>query len=157
MLPYIWLLKLPFFVFQIPQRMCLNKEQQIEIILGSSRMIAGNGFTRKHETNIINDTAAKFNGKLKKLRIVTDQTRCDRRRTANDEDTTAMILEALTRSPTKSIRKLSAKTDVSKSCVNRILKTNKWHPYKLQKVQHMGKDDPGRSIEFWDWVLSKLK
>ena len=49
--------------FMVTQRGCLNREQQIEIILrlcsGSSRMVA-NAFSRKHGTNITHDTGKAY-------------------------------------------------------------------------------------------------
>ena len=114
--------------------MRLTKEQRIEIILmagsGSSRMVALN-FNRKHGTNITHDTVAKLISKFKKTGNVADQQRSGPRRTATDEDTTAKIVTALTRSPRKSTRQLSAESGVSRSSIRRILKANKWHPYKL--------------------------
>lgn len=140
--------------------MRLNKEQRIEIILragsGSIRKVAIE-FNRKHGTNITHDTVAKLIRKFQKTGSVMDQPRCGRRRTASDEGTTATILSALTWSPAKSIRRLSAEKGVSRSSIGRILKTNKWHPYKLHMAEHMSEDDPDRRMEFCEWVLSKLK
>ena len=114
--------------------MRLTKEQRIEIILmagsGSSRMVALN-FNRKHGTNITHDTVAKLISKFKKTGNVADQPRSGPRRTATDENTTVTILTALVQSPRKSTRRLSAESGVSRSSIRRILKANKWHPYKL--------------------------
>ena len=126
-IPYRWFLASYLFTFQIPQRMRLNKEQQIEIILRagsrSNRMIA-NIFNGKHGTNITHDNVAKRIGKLRKTGIVTDQERCCRRRTASHKGTTARILAALTQSLTESVCRLCAESGIS-----RILKADKWNPY----------------------------
>lgn len=54
---------------------------------------------------------------------VTDQARYGRRLTASDESTTAMVHTAGARkSPTKSIRRLSAETGSSKLCISLIWK-----------------------------------
>ena len=74
---------------------------------------------------------------------------------ATDEDTTAKILTALTRSPNKSTRRLSPESGVSRSSIRRILKANKWYPYKLHMAQHLSKDDPDRRMEFCERALTK--
>ena len=71
--------------------------------------------------------------------------------TASDEGTTAKILALNTQSATKSVRRLFAESGISKSSLSRILKTSKWHPYKLHMAQHMGEDDPDRRMEFSEW------
>ena len=139
--------------------MRLTKEQRIEIILmagsGNSRMVALN-FNRKHGTNITHDTVAKLISKFKKTGNVADQPRSGPRRAATDENTTATILTALVQSPRKSTRRLSAESGVSRSSIRRILKVNKWHPYKLHMAHHLSEDDPDRRMEFCEWALSNV-
>ncbi|CAM1324679.1 Uncharacterised protein r2_g3343 [Pycnogonum litorale] len=139
--------------------MRLTTEQRIEIILmagsGSSRMVARN-FNRKHETSITHDIVAKLICKFQKTGNVADQPRSGPTRRATDEDSTVRILAAVTRSPRKSTRRLSAESGVSRSSIRRILKTNKWHPYKLHMAQQLSEDDPDRRAEFCEWALTKV-
>ena len=86
---------------------------------GSSRMVARN-FNKKHETSITHDTVAKLICKFQKTGNVADQLRSGPRRRATDEDTTATILAAITRSFTKSIRRLFGESGVSRSSIRRI-------------------------------------
>ena len=139
--------------------MRLSREERIEVILmagsGSSRKVAME-FNRKHGKNIIHDTVAKLIRKFQKTGSVADQQKNGRRRTATDEGTTDRIPAALTRSPRKSTRRLAAESGVSRSSIRRILKANKWHPYKLHMAQHLGEDDPDRRMEICEWALNKL-
>ena len=69
---------------------------------------------------------------------------------ATDEDTSAMLLAGIIRSPSKSTRRLSGECGVSRSIIRHILKANKWNPYKLYIAQHLSEDDPDRRMEFED-------
>ncbi|GBN20461.1 hypothetical protein AVEN_66856-1 [Araneus ventricosus] len=65
------------------------------------------------------------------------------------------VLVGMARSPTKVTRCLSAQMGIRQSSVMRILLANMWHPYKLQMLQHLTKDDPDRRAEFCKWTLNK--
>src|ERR1044072_8703259 len=91
---------------------------------GSCRKFAAD-FKRKHGT-----TSTKLIINFKK-EPVSDQARSDRIRTASYEGASRRVLSALTRSPKKGIRRLSATAGFSRSSIGGILKTNKWHPYKI--------------------------
>ena len=65
-------------------------------------------------------------------------------------------LQRLYRVPEKSTRRLSAESGVSRSSIRRILKANKWHPYKLHMAHHLSEDDPDRRMEFCEWALSNV-
>jgi hypothetical protein len=67
-------------------------------------------------------------------------------RTATTEECATMVLSALSKSPRKSSRRLSAETGISQSSIARIVKEQKWHPYKLQMRQHLTEDD--RTVPF---------
>lgn len=64
-----------------------------------------NAFNSKLRTNITPNTETKLSGKLKKIKNVTDEVRCGRSSTASNENTTDMLLTALTRSSTRIIRR----------------------------------------------------
>ena len=113
-------------------------------------------FIGKHGTSITHNTVAKLICKFKKTGNVADQPRSGPRRRATDEDTSATILAAIIRSPRKSTRQLSAEPGVSRSSIRRILKANKWHPYKLHMAPHLSEDDPDGRLQFCEWALTKV-
>lgn len=52
---------------------------------------------------------------------------------------------------------MSQEYGVSQSSVIRILHAFKWHPYKIQMLQHLSEDDPDRRVEFCQWALHQLE
>jgi hypothetical protein len=112
-------------------------------------------FNRKHGKNITHDTVAKFT-EVKKTASVTDQPRSSCPRTATDEGTTDTVLGAFAKSPHKSTGRLAAESSVSRQSITHILKNHKWHPYKMQLLQHFSEDESDRWVEFCIWVVNKL-
>ncbi|EFN89279.1 hypothetical protein EAI_01709, partial [Harpegnathos saltator] len=45
---------------------------------------------------------------------------------------------------------------IGHSSVSKILKLNKWHPYKLHLVQKLFEDDFDRRIEFCDLMMEMI-
>jgi hypothetical protein len=39
----------------------------------------------------------------------------------------------------------------------RILGNHKWHPYKMQLLQHLSEDNPDGGVEFCEWVVDKME
>jgi len=141
--------------------MPLSKEERIEIILlagrGSCRQVAKEfNATHADQIQVTHDTVAKLIDKFKKTGSVEDKPRSGRPRTSTDEDTSTNVLAAFSKSPNKSIRRLSAETGISQASVARILKENKWHPYKLHMLQHLSEDDPDRRMEFCEWAIDQM-
>ena len=56
----------------------------------------------------------------------------------------------------KSIRKISQEPTISKSSVHRILKTQKFHPYKKHLVQALHGDDTDRQLEFYGCLCNHM-
>ncbi|BFZ01701.1 hypothetical protein BsWGS_04740 [Bradybaena similaris] len=75
---------------------------------------------------------------------VADRERCGRRKSATDEETSTMVLANVAGSPVKSMRKISQELTISKSSLRRILKTQKFHPYRVHLVQALHGDDTDR-------------
>ena len=75
--------------------------------------------------------------------------RSGRPKTATDEGTSTMVLEAMVKSPKKGTRRLSAEIGISQSSVMR-----KWHPFQMQMFQQLAEYDPDRRVEFCEWALN---
>ncbi|GBM81150.1 hypothetical protein AVEN_226970-1 [Araneus ventricosus] len=63
--------------------------------------------------------------KDEKDRFIRDANTSGRPKTATDEGTSTQMLEAMSRSPSKEARRVSAQMRISESNVERILRTNK--------------------------------
>lgn len=57
---------------------------------------------------------------------------------------------------TQSIRKLSQASGVSATSVFRIMKMNKFHPFKIRLVQEINEDDPDRRLQFCEYFSEQL-
>ncbi|XP_066149124.1 uncharacterized protein [Euwallacea fornicatus] len=58
--------------------------------------------------------------------------------------------------PTLSTRKLSDVTGVSRTTVQKILKHNKWNPYKIHLLQELNEDDNDRRLQFCEIMSEKM-
>ena len=63
-----------------------------------------------------------------------------------------MVLANVARSPMKSVKKISQELTIGKSSLHRILKTQKFHPYKVHLVQALHGNDTDRRLEFCERV-----
>ncbi|GBN94989.1 hypothetical protein AVEN_60168-1 [Araneus ventricosus] len=78
--------------------------------------------------------------KFKRASSVADANRSARPKTATDEGESTQVLAAMARSPTKGTGRLSAQMRISQSSAMSNMRANKWHPYKLQMLQHLTED-----------------
>lgn len=73
-----------------------------------------------------------------------------------DEASHIEVLGHFAMDPGMSTRQAAAATGLSRESVRKILKLNKFHPYKLHIVQELGDDDPDRRIEFCELMTQKI-
>jgi len=66
-------------------------------------------------------------------------------------ETRAQVLEKLTSSPRKSVRRASGEIGVPHLTMQKVLKAEKFHPYKLQILHKLYKDDSDRRLEMAEW------
>ena len=66
------------------------------------------------------------------------------------------VLAKVAVSRRKSIRRISREMDVPKSTVHDILISEKFHPYKLQILNHLTEDDPDRRMQMCEWFSGQL-
>ena len=74
--------------------------------------------------------------------------RSGRPRTATTLATSAVVLQQFTRSPQKSVKQCSRETGVSRSSVQRILKSAKWKVYIPRLLHAMNEDDTDGRLEY---------
>ncbi|BFZ15076.1 hypothetical protein BsWGS_18115 [Bradybaena similaris] len=95
----------------------------------------------KPEQPLSHTTVCHLIKSFQKTGSVADSERSGRRKSATDEETSTMVLASFARSPMKSVRKISQELTISKSSVRRILKTQKFHQYKVHLVQALHGND----------------
>ncbi|KAG5892168.1 hypothetical protein JTB14_026406 [Gonioctena quinquepunctata] len=65
-----------------------------------------------------------------------------------EENVKLDVLLGVENSPHNTSRQIAVDLDISQSSVLRILKAEKYHPYKVQLHQQLNDDDPDRRVEF---------
>lgn len=73
-----------------------------------------------------------------------------------DEEKQLDVLVEIEENPHKPTRQLAADNDVSKSSILRVLKEEKYHPYKVKLVQELNEDDPDRGQEFCELMMNRM-
>lgn len=63
---------------------------------------------------------------------------------------------AIGRDPHTSTRKMARELHIGKSTVHRVLKQNRFHPYKATTVQELSDDDKGRRWNFTERLLTRI-
>ena len=134
----------------------------MEIILlcgreGYSHRDVSKEFNGRHPGRqpITHSTVGRLLKKFTATGTVADLTRSGRPRT--HETIQEAVIAKVYASPNKSIRRTSMELDVPRSTVHDILKKAKFHPYKLQLLQHLSEDDPDRRMQMCGWFLEKIE
>lgn len=140
--------------------MSLTIEQRVEIILlcgreGATNRSVAETFNSKHEgMNVSHTAVGRLLAKFKEIGSVHDKERSGRPR-VSDETRTA-ILDKIEQSPKKSVRRSSCEINVPRSTMQKILKEEHFHPYKLQILHKLHEDDPDRRMEMSTWFKNRL-
>jgi len=66
------------------------------------------------------------------------------------------VLLSFIENPHDSSRKVALQHDIDKKSVLKILKNNKFHPYKAHLVQELNEDDFDRRIEFCELMMERI-
>ncbi|KAL1279169.1 hypothetical protein QQF64_025842 [Cirrhinus molitorella] len=140
----------------------LTREERIKIVLisgeRSNRVIAAD-LNARHPTRapISHATVSKLLAKFRETGSVLDLPKCGRMKTVTNEETSVAVLASFSKSPQCSTLRMSLESGISRTSLRRILATHKWHPYKLQLLQHLNEDDPDQRTEFAEWAKQKLE
>lgn len=73
-----------------------------------------------------------------------------------NEENQMEIAQAFVEYPHLTIRRAAEQHDISRMSVHTILKSIKFHPYKVHLVQELNEDDPDRRTEFCDLMMNKI-
>jgi transposase len=140
----------------------LTTYERVELIFLAGKLNCSNRsiakvFNEAHpnRTPIAQGTVGKIIKRFRETGSVHDRARSGRPRSSTDEDSAARVVDCVLNSPKKSIRKLSQETSVCRRSIQRILKKNNFHPYKVHLVQELHGDDTDRRMEFCQWFLAQ--
>lgn len=75
-----------------------------------------------------------------------------REKTVRNEENNINVIANVEAYPHSSIKCIAANVGISSSSVQRILKTHKYHPYKVNLVQNLRPGDDERRLEFVAWL-----
>jgi len=104
------------------------------------------------QTNIICETIRKVEDTLD----FNDVKPTERTKTATGPDNQILVLAAVATDPYISITKIQEHVPISRSSIHKILKENKFHPYKRQVPHALNEDDPDRRLQFCEKLLKRL-
>ncbi|KAI4455390.1 transposable element tc3 transposase-like protein [Holotrichia oblita] len=139
--------------------MKLSVQQNIEILMmvghrdrSQTQMEVRDLFNDKYsERPITQSTVGKVEKKFRETGTVESTRKSGRPSVTFDRKLDVLL--AVEEDPHTSVRKISRDLDVSKTMVHKLLKLEKWHPFKIKLVQELNDDDPDRRIEFCEAMM----
>ncbi|KMQ85171.1 transposable element tc3 transposase [Lasius niger] len=76
--------------------------------------------------------------------------------TASNDDKALDVLQSFIEDPHIFINRAAQQREIGVASIHKILKSNKWHPYKLHLVQELSEDDFDRRVEFCDLMMEMI-
>lgn len=109
-------------------------------------------FNEKYpDRKICQSTVSKVESKFRETGNVLDIKKPGRPSVSENEKQNIMI--SMEDNPHNSLRFVAINSEISKSTVHRVLKKEKYHPYKIQFVQELIEDDPDRRLHFCEIMM----
>lgn len=87
---------------------------------------------------------------------VKDRDRSGRPKTARNGDKSLDVLLSFVEDPHLSTRKAAQVHEVNTASIRSILKTFKFHPYKIRLVHDLNEDDPDRRLQFCEDMMARI-
>lgn len=84
-----------------------------------------------------------------------DRPRTGRPKDATNEEKSLDVLLSIVENPHSSLSRLGQANDISKVSSFRILKNNRFHPYKIFVTQDLVEEDCNRRIELCDEMIAR--
>lgn len=108
--------------------------------------------TKYPDRSISQSTVSKIERKYRETGSVDDLPK--KGRPVIDEDTKLNVFLAMEENPHNSVRQLGRDYDIPFTSVHKVLKQQKWHPFKIHLVQELSDDDPDRRMEFCQILMN---
>ncbi|KAJ8948035.1 hypothetical protein NQ318_003368 [Aromia moschata] len=108
-----------------------------------------------HDRCISQSTVSKIENKFREFGNVTDIHKSGRKRILDDEQKLDILLD-IQDNPHKPTRQVAADNDVSKTSILRLLKNQKYRPYKIHLVQELNDDDPDRQLKLCEIHICEI-
>lgn len=143
----------------------LNDSERIEIL-----MILGYGDRRRSYSEVVNifneihparepiskSAVAKTFKRFRDTGGVRERPKSGRPKRVTNEENSLNVMLNLVENPKTSVRELALNNDMSRRSVQRILKSGKYHPYKIQLLQELSEDDFDRRTEFCEIMTERI-
>ncbi|KAJ8956613.1 hypothetical protein NQ318_013966 [Aromia moschata] len=111
-------------------------------------------FNQKYPNKHINQsTVSKIEKKFREHGNVNDLPKRRRPKVANEEMSLNVLL-SVQENHHASSRTLGQQHGISHSSIQKILRTHKYHPYKVQLIHELNEDDPDRRVQFCEQMLT---
>lgn len=141
----------------------LNMRQRIEILMvygyGDRKRTQNEVCTVFNEiypqTPVSQGAVSQILKKFRETGNVEDMKRTGRPKSATGDEKALDVLLAIEEIPQISLREASEILDISHSSVLRILKRQKFHPYKLQLTHELNEDDFDRRMDFCEQMMER--
>jgi len=114
-----------------------------------------NIFNGRHNKNITHTTVIRIIKNFKNTGSVIYKKKTTKRKATEDKQ--LEVLQTVVEEPKKTTRKMEQELEISKSTVIRILKKNKYHPYKPCFIHTLEERDFDRRFMFCMWVQGKIE
>ena len=137
--------------------MVYTLQERIELVFiygtenNCARRTANTFNTRHPEKNVSRTYVRQLIAKFNETGSVANEKRTNYR--VLNELTQIEILHKFQDSPTTSLRNVSNDTGVSLGSVHKVMKLNKFHPYKIKILHELYEDDFDRRIEFCERMV----
>lgn len=111
---------------------------------------------RDENNKISKSTVVKTIQRFEETGSVKDRPKTGRPKTATNDQKSLEILQSFVEDPNTSLRRVSLRHEISLGSASKIMKMNKWHPYKIVLLQELSEDDFDRRIEFSEIMMGKI-
>lgn len=139
----------------------LSIQDKVEIILICGENItsrqASEIFNHRHGTNISPSTISRILRRFKETGSVSNCFKKPHRKWVVNEENTENIIATVVENGRTSISKLSEESNISSTSIRRILKDNKFHPYKPKVVQTLREPDFNHRFDFSAWYEGQVE
>ena len=146
----------------------LSERERISLL-----MMRGWGDQQRSYTNVVNlfnatfrngdgvtplskSTVSKTLRRFEETGSIKNRPVTGRPQAATNEEKSLDVLLSFVENPHESSRSVALQQDIDQKSVLKILKVNKFHPYKMKLVQELNEDDPDRRIEFCETMMEMI-